>query len=357
MLLLLRRCGLLSFPDFDLKFARTIFPFSVVWFVHIAAGVTSLRYLTVPTFAVLRRTTTPVLMLLELLFYRKFPALGGAVSVGIMLVGAMIASLNDLQFSLPGYLYTFLCVLMTALYLMYIPYLKKKLQATDAALLFYNNLMSLPVMLLYIVLATDELHDMAAYPHIGEPKFLLFLVVSCSQALLLNICIFHCTSVNSPLLTSVVGQLKDFLTTAIGLFIFGDVVFDFWNITGIMIGLIGGATYATNNFMNNPAYAKSREIISHSRKKGSQPWPPSAEQSGEIYPLLALSDDENSSPRPTAKAALSAWSASLSPRATSAPAPAPAPAPQVALSGPKPAVLPTGPPVPSVVPIVADGRN
>lgn len=44
------------------------------------------------------------------------------------------------------------------------------------------------------------------------------------QAFLLNYLIFLCSTVNSPLTTSITGQLKNILQTLVGLFLFGDVI-------------------------------------------------------------------------------------------------------------------------------------
>lgn len=60
------------------------------------------------------------------------------------------------------------------------------------SLLLYNNLLALPLMASYLLLATNELAGAAAYPRLLEPGFALFLLLSCSQAFLLNLCIFRC---------------------------------------------------------------------------------------------------------------------------------------------------------------------
>ena len=68
--------------------------------------------------------------------------------------------------------------------------------------------------------------------------------MSVSQAFLLNVCIFYCTTTNSPLATTVTGQLKDFIMTGLGMFLFGDVIFNSVNISGLCIGLAGGLWYS-----------------------------------------------------------------------------------------------------------------
>lgn len=76
------------------------------------------------------------------------------------------------------------------------------------------------------------------------PTAQAFLFLSVSQAFLLNVCIFYCTTTNSPLATTVTGQLKDFIMTGLGMFLFGDVIFNTVNIVGLCVGLGGGLWYS-----------------------------------------------------------------------------------------------------------------
>lgn len=46
----------------------------------------------------------------------------------------------------------------------------------------------------------------------------------------------------------VAGQMKDILTTGLGLFLFGDVKFDARNVTGVCIGLLGGIAYSLSSY-------------------------------------------------------------------------------------------------------------
>lgn len=66
----------------------------------------------------------------------------------------------------------------------------------------------------------------------------------------LNFVIFFCTSVNSPLTTSVTGQAKNILTTILGVLIFNDLVIQPVNILGLCINACGGFWYAYQKLMS-----------------------------------------------------------------------------------------------------------
>ncbi len=49
---------------------------------------------------------------------------------------------------------------------------------------------------------------------------------------------------NSPLTTNITGIIKEIITTALGLVLFGDYVWSAKNVSGVLIGLLGGISYS-----------------------------------------------------------------------------------------------------------------
>jgi hypothetical protein len=64
----------------------------------------------------------------------------------------------------------------------------------------------------------------------GVSCFLFASQVSAMQAFLLNFLIFMCTRVNSPLITSITGTIKDLFTNILGMTLFGDFPFNALNL-------------------------------------------------------------------------------------------------------------------------------
>jgi solute carrier family 35 protein len=191
-------------------------------------------------------------------------------------VGAVIAGLGDLSFNAIGY---FLCALncvVTALYLVFIAKVKNETNLDTFGLMFYNNVLSIPFVVL-VVLGL-EYEDVINYPYWTDPGFLvppppathtrppththhrtrtlgadvcvwcslgvqLCFIMSSVQAFLLNYFIFLCSLINSPLTTSVTGQIKNIFTTGIGLFIFGDVQISFLLSVGLLLATIASVWY------------------------------------------------------------------------------------------------------------------
>ena len=80
--------------------------------------------------------------------------------------------------------------------------------------------------------------------------------MSAVQAFLLNYFIFLCSTVNSPLTTSVTGQLKAIVSTIIGLFIFNDVIITTLLIVGLVISSVGSVYYGFVKYQQQATRAR-----------------------------------------------------------------------------------------------------
>lgn len=185
--------------------AKQVFPLAFFWMLYVQSGVIALRYLTVPMFGVLRRATTLLTAAGEYLAFGTVTPASSMLSVVVMVSGAAMAGATDLSFSAKGYAWVSVCIASTAAYLILIRKIGKNTGLNQHALLLYNNLLSLPMILAWFMLATDEPSRVLSAPQLLDPRFLVFLLVSVSQAFLLNLCIFWCTTANSPLATTIVG--------------------------------------------------------------------------------------------------------------------------------------------------------
>ncbi|KAL4449009.1 hypothetical protein ABPG77_007726 [Micractinium sp. CCAP 211/92] len=249
----LRAAGHMQFGAISLHSARKAAPLAFFWWLYVVSGVTALRHLNVPMFSVIRRSTTLFVVSGEFWLFNKRPSHRSLAALLLMVGGAVVAGLTDLTYSPAGYAWVSLCVVSTAAYLLLIRKLQETTGMSQSTLLLYNNLLALPLMCSFLVTATTELRDVTRYPKLLDPGFIVFLLLSCSQAFLLNLCIFRCTLINSPLATNVTGQMKDILTTALGMVIFGDVRYSALNVGGILLGLLGSIGYSAVSYVESKA--------------------------------------------------------------------------------------------------------
>jgi len=230
--------------SWSFKTAKQVFPLSLAWWLYVVSGVTALRYLNVPMYSVFRRSTTLLVAAGEWVMFQKKPSGLSMVSIFVMVSGAIVAGATDLSYSLPGYIWVAICAVSTAVYLLLIRKLSDKTGLKQSGLLYYNNMLSLPLMAAYMLLCTNEFQEALRMPQLQDPQFLIVLIFSASQAYLLNVCIFWCTTTNSALTTTVTGQMKDLATTGLGMVMFGDVSFNGKNILGVSVGMSGAMLYS-----------------------------------------------------------------------------------------------------------------
>jgi hypothetical protein len=116
------------------------------------------------------------------------------------------------------------------------------------------------VQLLLLSARSTELDSILQYEGWQSRAFCVGFLLAASMGSVLNYSIFVCTSVNSALTTTVVGCLKNVLTTYLGMLMLGaDYVYNPLNFAGLNISIAGSLVYS---------YAKYRESSS-SKPKGS----------------------------------------------------------------------------------------
>lgn len=241
----------ITLPSLEVSMMKQVFPLSFCWWLYVVTGIVGLRYLNIPMFSTLRKFTVLLVLLGEMFVLGKTAKPGIWFSVGIMLTGGLVAGVTDLTFSLPGYVFVGICCVATALYLVLIVRIGKTTKLDSFSLLFYNNVVSLFLMVPYLFLFTSEWYDVQFYPYIDQVSFWMFLILSAAQATLLNIAIFFCTKLNSPIATSVTGQVKDIFTVSVGLFVFGDVKISAPNLMGLGLAMLGSLFYSIVKFQSS----------------------------------------------------------------------------------------------------------
>ncbi|KAH9623555.1 hypothetical protein KSS87_001457, partial [Heliosperma pusillum] len=188
----------------------------------------SVRGVNVPMYTTLRRTTVVFTMVIEYFLAKQKYSSPIVGSVGLIVLGALVAGSRDLSFDAYGYGVVFLANITTAIYL-----------ATIARIGFLCG----PILLFWTYVRGD-LEMMVNFPDLRSPGFLVVLLFSCVLAFFLNYSIFLNTTLNSALTQTICGNLKDFVTIGLGWAIFGGLPFDLLNVIGQLLGFLGSGLYA-----------------------------------------------------------------------------------------------------------------
>ena len=207
------------------------------------AGLFGTGDLSVPMFIVLRRFTMVITIIIERSYFSASHDWQVLSSVGVMVGGALVAALTDLAFNFRGYISILSNDLLTSVYLIMVKNLPAAKTTDTYTLLYYNAMISMMPLAITSVILGDPARILA-HPALTDGKFLFSVAAAIGLGLSVGDSQYLCTRINDPLTTSVSGSLKNILMTGIGIFAFGDYVYDRFNVLGILISIGGGFWYA-----------------------------------------------------------------------------------------------------------------
>jgi hypothetical protein len=241
-------CILIPFDIFHLQVA----PLSFVFISYVVVSLVALGRVNVPMFTALRRVTILFVVVEEWYLLRIWPSQAITNSIWTQSIGAAIAAWKDLTYDPVSYFFLFLTNLFTSLYTVYINVVKKETGLNIWAMMFYNNITTMPV-LFVIAWYTGDLQDAINFPYMTDWLFQVYFQASIFLAFLLNVSTFYCTTLNTARTQNVVGQLKNFVAFLLGLVLFDDYIYDPINFLGLIIGFLGGVQYSWVSYLEKAA--------------------------------------------------------------------------------------------------------
>lgn len=165
----------------------------------------------------LLRTFENIMVLLDDFYFRS--SWLTILSVLTMTLGAVLAGMNDLEFSWVGYMWMIINCLFTAAYTLYMRYATSNITLTKFGMVYYNNLLS-SLILIGICLLRNEFQALFV-PGILTPQFILATSIAGICGFGLNFASLWCVSSTSATTYAIVGSLNKIPVTVLGFLIFG----------------------------------------------------------------------------------------------------------------------------------------
>jgi len=233
----------LKIPPFNWNVYVKSIPVGVLFVLNIACGWYGMKLISVPMFLCLRRTTTILTMTAEyfLLGTKQSGLVVGTVL--IIMLGTILAGYEDLNSDLTGYLFTFGNNVLTALYLAVSRKFSDETGTKGFGLVYYNSITSLPLSIL-AAMVLGEFEYLSTYQYAADPRFLAAIVVASLLGTFMTYVVFLSATLNSPLLTSITGNMKDVFATFIGAYMFSDFEPTFLKVLGLVVSMAGGGSFA-----------------------------------------------------------------------------------------------------------------
>ncbi|GAA6026316.1 hypothetical protein JCM11491_003427 [Sporobolomyces phaffii] len=253
-----KRLGVITFRDWDKDDARKWFPISFMLVSVIYTGSKSLQYLSVPVYTIFKNLTIILIAYGEVLWFGGIVTPLTLVSFGLMVVSSLMAASPDIinflnGVSAPkvagqsnvGYAWMMVNCLVSAGYVLA---MRKRIKVTnfkDWDSMFYNNLLSIPVLVTFSILVEDWSYESLAlnFPEETRTGLLFLMAFSGAAAVFISYTTAWCIRTNSSTTFSMVGALNKLPVAASGLIFFGDPA-TFANVSSIFVGFVAGLVYS-----------------------------------------------------------------------------------------------------------------
>ncbi|KAI0741450.1 UDP-galactose transporter [Daedaleopsis nitida] len=265
-----KKLGIISFRDFDSKDAKAWFPISVMLVGVIYTGSKSLQYLSIPVYTIFKNLTIILIAYGEVIWFGGRVTGLTLVSFILMVASSIIAAWADISDALTagdpavaealsglssvtgvvtklnvGYFWMFMNCATSAAYVLT---MRKRIKGTgfsDWDTMFYNNLLSIPVLAVASIVAENWGYDNLSRNFPPETRnFLLFAIAfSGAAAVGISYTTAWCIRATSSTTYSMVGALNKLPVAASGMIFFGDAV-TFGSVSAVGVGFFAGLVYA-----------------------------------------------------------------------------------------------------------------
>lgn len=288
-----KKANLISFRDFDIGDAKQWFPISFLLVLVIYTGSKSLQNLPIPVYTIFKNLTIILIAYGEVLWF------GGRVtgltlgSFVLMVVSSIIAAWSDISQTLAtysiwlseavetdarmnsvvlvnsGYVWMLANCLAQAAYVLAMRKRIKNIGFKDWDTMFYNNLLSIPVLILFSMIIEDWGTENLTKNFPPETRNVLLFAIAFSgaAAAFISYSTAWCVRTTSSTTYSMVGALNKLPVAASGMIFFGDPV-TLGSVSAVSVGFLAGLVYAVaKNNQNKAEKAKNDAPLPlHNRK-------------------------------------------------------------------------------------------
>lgn len=236
---------IVDFPDFSLATALRWLPVNILFVGMLCSGFISLTYVNVPMATVLKNMTNIFTIAGDWYLFNGDLSLLIILSVSLMTMGAVMAGLNDLQYTFKGYVWTGLNCLFTSSYILYMRYASSSINLPRFGMVAYNNVLSAAILFPLCFLDGEMFSNFPdAFKDTGiyHSFFIWSVILTGCIGFGLNFASLWCVSSTSATTYAIVGTLNKIPITVLGYFLF-DTVISSAGAVFIFMATLGGMLY------------------------------------------------------------------------------------------------------------------
>lgn len=250
----LKALGVISFRPFNSDEAKKWTPIALLLVAMIYTSSKALMYLSIPVYTIFKNLTIILIAYGEVLWF------GGSVttlalgSFLLMVLSSVLATYGDSaatktaddMYSLYlGYFWMLTNCFASAAFVLFMRIRIKLTNFKDFDTMFYNNLLSIPILLVATFLFEDWSPANLAlnFPAVNRNSIFIAILISGASSVAISYCSAWCVRVTSSTTYSMVGALNK-LPIALSGLVFFDAAVNLWSVSSIFVGVVSGLVYA-----------------------------------------------------------------------------------------------------------------
>ena len=224
-------------------------PCAVIFCVNIFSSMESLTSISVPTFTIFRNTQPLIAVALDFWLRKQSITYASFHFLVMVLIGAVIYCKHDTNVSLYGYVWAAVHVLSMSLYSVVVKFKCETLELSASDMSMYNNVLSLPVLLL-LGLASHAAQGDSSHSQLNETYScvtvylcVIPILLSCLGGYAVSVSAFNAQKVMSPISFLTLNNLSKIPAIVISVMLFNTVL-TVTAIYGMGVSMIAGYLYA-----------------------------------------------------------------------------------------------------------------
>jgi len=243
LVLLARSLGYISFsPKIKWSLVRAWYPVNILFLLMLISNTYAIKVLIVPMVTIFKNLTTTLTAMGDFILFGQPLSPGILASVTLMVASSLVAGYNDLKYDAQGYAWMALNCVVSSGYVLYMRFAMKKTQLNEWALVYYNNVLSIPMLLVWLLLS-NEMPEVIYKASSFSNTFYFIMLWSGLSGFFISVSSFWSVRMTSPTTYSMVGSLNKIPLTILGVFIFKDKLKPIGAVS-IAIGLAAGGLYS-----------------------------------------------------------------------------------------------------------------
>eukprot|EP00949_MAST-11_sp_MAST-11-sp1_P002401 g2401.t1 len=226
------------------KKAMKVSTLNLLFVAMLVTSMKAMARLPVAMVTVLKNLNNFIIVGGDVYLYGNMPSQSMMVALLLMLVGAVMAAANDLQFDAGGYAWMALNCIFCSAYTLSVRSVKDATGLSSAAMSFYNSAISLPILLTYATVVGD-ISQWTGDVFGGSVSSFTMLILSGAVGTSLGASVFWCVTCTSASTASFVGTLNKIPITLLGSLFFGSTldanayIFVAMNLLGALVFVYG----------------------------------------------------------------------------------------------------------------------